>query len=401
MKLQTICLITFVVIVSSLQADADSRRAIWVTRWDFKTAADIRVIIENAKALNASDVLFQVRGNATVFYPSKLEPWAWELTSDDARSTGKDPGWDPLRTAIDAAHASGLRLHAWVNVFPGWRGGDAPPKSARQLWTTHRSWFMVDHHGSFMWPTKAFYSFLSPGIPEVQKHTAAVMKEMVELYPDLDGIHMDYIRYPGNKELGAYRNFSFDKTSVARFKQQYKRSPRHDSDEWSRFKRDQVGDSLQLIRKQTKAVNADIELSATFFADINKATEEKGQDPSLWLQNEWIDWAVPMVYQRSAAKYQESLDALKLHLGTQWNWRMVPGLLATSISPDILQAQLKATADEKFGGAALFAYSALYKNHKPNSKASRVRTIWREEMVQELLTKSPAEAQTPTGDDES
>lgn len=387
--------------VSSLYANADSRRAIWVTRWDFKSAADIGVIVKNAKRLNATDILFQVRGNATVFYPSKLEPWAWELSGDDAKTTGKDPGWDPLRTAIDEAHDAGLKLHAWVNVFPGWRGAAAPPKSARQLWTTHRSWFMVDHHGSFMWPTKAFYSFLSPGVPDVQKHTAAVMKEMAQGYPDLDGIHMDYIRYPGNKELGAYRNFSFDTTSVARFKQQYKRSPRHDSDEWSRFKRDQVTDSLKLIHQETKAVNAGIELSATFFADVNKATSEKGQDPLLWLNENYVDWAAPMVYQRTAAKYQESLDTLKTFLGTEWNSRMVPGLLATSISPDILQAQLKATSDEQFLGAALFAYSALYKNHQPNIKAERVRMIWREEKIQELLTKSPAEAKIPAGEDES
>ncbi|MBZ0258472.1 hypothetical protein K8I31_20565, partial [bacterium] len=69
--------------ISSLCAHAQSRRAIWVTRWDFKTAEDIAVIINNAKSLSATDVLFQVRGNATTFYPSKLEPWAWELTGED------------------------------------------------------------------------------------------------------------------------------------------------------------------------------------------------------------------------------------------------------------------------------------------------------------------------------
>lgn len=387
--------------LGSLCAHAQSRRAIWVTRWDFKTAEDIAVIINNAKSLSATDVLFQVRGNATAFYPSKLEPWAWELTGEDASSTGKDPGWDPFRTAIDDAHEAGMRIHAWVNVFPAWRGTNAPPKSSHQLWTTHRSWFMVDHHGSFMWPTESWYSFLSPGVPEVQQHTAGVMAEMAQLYPDLDGIHMDYIRYPGNTELGAYRNFSFDKTSVARFKQQYKHAPKHDSLEWSQFKRDQVSDTLKLIKKQVKEENTDIEISATFFADIDKATAEKGQDPALWFQNEMIDWAVPMVYQRSLARYKDSLDNLKRHLGIQWNWRMVPGLLATSISPDILEAQLKATSDEHFMGAALFAYSALFTNHKPNAKAKRVARIWEEEKTQELLTKSPAEMQTPAGETES
>ncbi len=401
MKGKLFSLIAFAIITASLNASAESRRAIWVTRWDFKTAADIAVIINNAKSLHATDVLFQVRGNATVFYPSKLEPWGWELTGEDIRTIGKNPGWDPLQTALSQAHDAGMRLHAWVNVFPGWRGAKAPPKSARQLWNTHRSWFMKDHRGSFMWPTKSFYSFLSPGVPDVQNHIAAVMEELAKNYPSLDGIHMDYIRYPGNKELGSYRNFSFDKISVSRYQAIYKRSPRHDSDNWSKFKRDQVNATLKLIKQKTKAANSDIELSATFFADINKATAEKGQEPMRWLGEDYIDWAAPMVYQRTTATYRESLNELRSFLGTQWNGRMVPGLLATHISPDILQAQLKETADDKFMGAALFAYSALYINHKPNSKAKRVSNVWREEKLQELLTQSPAEALAPTGDEGS
>jgi uncharacterized lipoprotein YddW (UPF0748 family) len=51
-------------------------RMLWVTRWDYKTPEDVRAIVANAASLNFNVILFQVRGNGTVFYPSAIEPWA-------------------------------------------------------------------------------------------------------------------------------------------------------------------------------------------------------------------------------------------------------------------------------------------------------------------------------------
>ena len=51
-------------------------RALWVTRWDYRTAADIRVIAERAASANFNALFFQVRGNADAYYNSQIEPWA-------------------------------------------------------------------------------------------------------------------------------------------------------------------------------------------------------------------------------------------------------------------------------------------------------------------------------------
>src|SRR5688572_33407187 len=111
------------VIVSALcprvvaQAGAAPRevRALWVTRFDYKSPDDVKKIIENAAALNFNVILFQVRGNGTVFYPSKIEPWAFELTGETPATVGKDPGWDPLKLAIQEARSRGGEVHASVN----------------------------------------------------------------------------------------------------------------------------------------------------------------------------------------------------------------------------------------------------------------------------------------------
>ncbi|HOE96195.1 MAG TPA: hypothetical protein PK847_06365, partial [Candidatus Sumerlaeota bacterium] len=57
-----------------LDAVAPFRRILWVTRWDYRTPEDVRQICYNAAAGRFTDILFQVRGEGTVFYKSDLEP---------------------------------------------------------------------------------------------------------------------------------------------------------------------------------------------------------------------------------------------------------------------------------------------------------------------------------------
>jgi hypothetical protein len=51
---------------------------------------------------------YKVRGNASTYFSSKIEPWSecydW-----------KSPGFDPLRLAIKEAHSQNMALHAWIN----------------------------------------------------------------------------------------------------------------------------------------------------------------------------------------------------------------------------------------------------------------------------------------------
>jgi uncharacterized lipoprotein YddW (UPF0748 family) len=123
------------VTITPAESGLSEVRAIWVTRFDYTTPEDVRRIIGNLADAGFTDVFFQIRGNGTTFYPSKLEPWAHELSGDELSKLGTDPGWNPLQLAIDSAKPSGLRVHAYMNVLPGWKGNEIPLGDARQLWT--------------------------------------------------------------------------------------------------------------------------------------------------------------------------------------------------------------------------------------------------------------------------
>jgi len=370
--------------------DRPRARGVWVTRWDYKSAEDVSRIFQNVGQLGASQVFFQVRGNATVCYPSRIEPWAWELTGNTAALLGQDPGWDPLRVALDEAGKNQLELHAWMNVFPGWRGVEPVPAGMNHPWADKRSWFMVDHRGVLLRPSASFYTFLSPGNPEVREYLGTVFLEIAEKYPELHGIHLDYVRYPGQTELGRFRDFSYDAASVNAFEKQYKKQPAPTLEEWRAFKRAQVTETIRVIRNAIRLASPIMQLSATCFADIHSATAEKGQDPRVWLREGLVDWVIPMAYKRTFGELKTQLETWNSWFDETALTRMWIGLNADFNSAGEIGRQMEYLNQHPYGGTVLFAYSALYANHQPNTKAKQVQKIWQEQIRQEKLF-SPAQ----------
>lgn len=378
--------IAALVSLTSLPLDASAlQRAIWVTRWDFKTPEDIATIFQNTQAMYATDVYFQVRGSATAYYKSDIEPWAWELTSDSPQTTGNDPGWDPLAVAIREAKATNQRIHAWINVMPAWRGRVAPPESANQLWTARRNWIMVDHAGGVMWPPRTWYTFVSPGIPEVQAYLKSVVSELASRYPEIDGIHLDYIRYPGNQELNAYRVFSFDPVSKQRFRNEFGKEASHTLPEWNEFKRNRVAEVVGSFREVMDEVDPSMELSATHFADLDKALFEKGQDPLRWMNEGLVNYTVPMAYSRSFEPFKKLLDRFVNEFPPEKKSDMSIGLLADQTPADVILRQIEYVQQNGFYGISLFAYSSFFTNHQANSKVDPITTLWKEDALKDIL----------------
>jgi len=354
-------------------ARAVEGRAVWVTRWDYKTPEDIKRIIKNCASLHCNIVFFQVRGNATVFYRSKLEPWAWELTSTGPATTGRDPGFDPLALAVEEAHRHGLELHAYMNVFPGWRGQKYPPPEAGQLWTRHPEWFMVDRRGRKMIPrdhevdprVKTFYSFLNPANPDVQDHVVAVFREVAEHY-DVDGIHLDYVRYPG--EIG---DFSYDPVSLRRFREETGKTPDEAPELWRRWRGDQVSRVVARIYDECKKVSPDLLISAAVGPDPIRARDVMMQRAFDWLAAGKLDAAVPMIYTTERAVVARSVSE---YVSNARGRLVFAGLMVGSDAKSLVE-QISAARMSGAHGIALFSYSLLFPHHKPNKTARALRAV--------------------------
>lgn len=165
----------------------DQIRAIWVTRFEFHTQHDIVRIMQQSAHAGFNTVFFQVRGNATSYYSSKLEPWSEDYDWNY-------PGFDPLRLAIAEAHSHNMALHAWVNVMPMWRGS-RPPVNPDHMYHTRPEWSWYNRSDERQPLNRGFYVSINPCLPEARQHIVHVCKDIVSRY-NVDGLHLDYIRFP-------------------------------------------------------------------------------------------------------------------------------------------------------------------------------------------------------------
>jgi len=345
-------------------------RAIWVTRWDYRTADDVREIIDNCADAHFNIVNFQIRGNGTAFYKSSYEPWAWELTSSSPLTTGQDPGFDPLEVAIQRARKRGVELHAYMNVLPAWRGKRFPPPAADQLWTTRPEWFMADRAGQRMVPwdqefgdRETFYAFLNPAIPEVLEYTAAVFREVAGKY-DVDGIHLDYIRFP--HEVG---DFSYDPESLKRFQAETGRTPDEAPSQWTDWRGRQVSRVVQRIYDDCKGVAPHVLVSASVGRDTVRAREEMMQRATDWMAADKIDAVFPMIYVRDTAEVARAVTDFVHH---NHGKLVFAGLMIREGNANLLLDQIAVARTTGAHGISIFAYTSLFPNHEPNDLATQL-----------------------------
>lgn len=353
-------------------------RAIWVTRFDYKTAADVEAIVANCARMGFTDIFFQIRGNGTVFYPSRIEPWAFELSGKDPANTGKNPGWDPLETAAAAARKSGIRLHAYMNVLPGWRDVKEPPRSAGQLWTAHPDWFMVDSLGQRMRPRSGWYTFLNPALPDVRSHLAQIAAELARY--DIAGLHLDYIRFPYDyndknaareiypkasvEELRRHSDFSYDRYSINQVRQSWR-------GDWGAFRRASVSKVVAELNKTFKAQRgAQSVISSSVLADFDAGYSRAFQDSRRWTKDRLVDWVVPMNY--NAQLFDARLKTIRRSLGRRATGEQLVVGIDCKADPAEIRRQVTAVRAAGCRGFAFFAYSYLFENHRPTAKAQAI-----------------------------
>jgi uncharacterized lipoprotein YddW (UPF0748 family) len=271
-------------------------RALWVTRWDYNTITDVQTLVANAAGAGFNMLLFQVRGTADAFYTPGLEPWAARLSG----ALGQDPGWDPLQTAIEAAHAHGLELHAYLNVYTVWVGAAPPPTDtapAHLFWTlTERytdTWRPVDISGVTMTLTDTAYLWATPALTDVAGHVISVTADLATRY-DVDGVHLDLLRYPG-------RDYSYDPFSDAGYEAALTQEPGLERAEWQR---QQVTLLVNRVYSEAISLRPELRLSAAVWPvyqdrwgwGYSEGYGDYYQDSQGWVLSGAIDAIMPMLY---------------------------------------------------------------------------------------------------------
>ncbi len=280
-------------------------RGLWITRFEWpskdaeKCKENIRRVMADLEAGNFNAAVFQIRGAAETLYPSELEPWSHIFD-------GKSPGFDPVQLAIDEAHSRGLEFYAYINPIPlvvGRRGEPVLDTIPPHLYYKHgpnsdEPWVCWDDAGNIMgkeMARKAQYFYLSPGIPAVQEYLRTVIIDVVDRY-DVDGIHLDRIRYPGSK-------YSHDPISKCRF---HCRGNPNRLD-WQDWQREQLSKFVNDLYAEITAAKPDVVLSCAAWGIYNRyhiegyynfssGYHDYYQDTWQWVRLGAMDLLMPMIY---------------------------------------------------------------------------------------------------------
>jgi uncharacterized lipoprotein YddW (UPF0748 family) len=321
-------------------------RAMWVARFHYETPDDIAAIMRNCAEMGMNTVLWQVRGNGTVKYRSQLEVW-------DETYGFRDPGFDPLTIAVEEAHRNGLRIEAWINVMPGWKG-PREPADKRQLYWSRPEWFLHDAVGQRQ-PLGDFYVILNPCLPEVRNHIAGIAQEICANYR-VDGIHLDYVRYAWETTPNARESFPRDAQTLRRYQLATGQTPDADPRAWDSWRINQLTELVAQIKETVARTRPGATLTAATWGNPNNGLANYFQNVIGWLRSGLLDASYPMTYTDNAAKLQEWIDIYRQGAP---NARIIPGLGAYKCSqPPQFASQLDLC--NRWGGDfALFSYGSL------------------------------------------
>lgn len=203
------------------------------------------------KARGVTDVFVNVAGAGFAHYPSSALP----------RSTTYRVAGDQLAASVAAGHAVGIRVHAWVLCFTAARADEVWLRSYAK-----RGWRLRDRKG-------VLTQYLDPSNRDLRAMLLMAVDEMVRGYA-VDGLHLDFVRwYEGaQKPAGAAGA---------------------------------VSEFVTAARRKVRALRPKAWLSAAVLASYPSCLTSAGQNWMSWLDSGLIDYAVPMNYVPSQAKYWE------------------------------------------------------------------------------------------------
>lgn len=254
---------------------------------------ELRDILDKLQRAGINTVLFQARVRGTVVYPSQLEPWDGCLSG----VPGKAPGYDPLAFAIDECHKRGMELHAWVVTIPVGNWNALGCKTLRNKYP-----HLIKRIGE--------EGYMDPENTATATYLANFCKEITDRY-DVDGIHLDYIRYPETWKINiahdaARRNI----TAIVRAIGEKVKA----SKPWVKYSCSPIGKFSDLSRFASNGWNA--------YAKVC-------QDAQGWLRDGLMDALFPMMYFQGNHFFPFAIDWAEQSYGRM----LVPGLGIYFMSP--------------------------------------------------------------------
>lgn len=282
--------------VSGGSPGSGEMRGVWVSYLDwngwakdeagYKKAMDQTLDLCVQKGLNA--VFLQVRPDGDAMYPSQYFPWSKFASGKQ----GKNPGYDPLAYAVQAAHQRGLQLHAWINPYriTGYlnRYSDLCASNPAIAWakdgdSSNDRWVLCQN-GEY---------YYNPAIPQVRQLIIDDVKEIVTNY-GVDGIHFDDYFYPNLDDSKAETWFDYPEYQAS-----------GTSLSVAAWRRNNVNELVRGVYSAVKSIRPQALFGISpegYLQNLRKDTRQF-TDVDAWMtQSGYVDYLMPQIYWGFEAK---------------------------------------------------------------------------------------------------
>ena len=305
-----------------------------------KQQRELLALLDFLQQRRFNTVLFQVRTRGEVFYRSQIEPMAAQVASSAS--------FDPLAFVVEACHRRGMECHAWLVTYP--LGSEQQVKEAGSRPVPKR-------HPSLVKLFKKEW-YMDPGNPQTDDYLLALVEEVVAGY-EVDGIHLDYVRYPDNSDRfpddAMYRLYGRGKSRA-------------------QWRRDNVTRLVRKVYDRVKEMKPWVQVSSAplgRYRELNgkgrgwTALETVYQDAGAWMQQGIQDMLFPMLYFKDELFYPFADDWLRFANGRP----VVPGLgvyqmVELKWSLVDVTRQMEYVRRKGFPGVAYFRVEHLWNNTK-------------------------------------
>ncbi len=272
-------------------------------------------------------------------------------------------GFDALKAAVSEAGKHNIELHAWFWVFNVGntlhnRLVNMPLDFPGPVLTSHNLiWGLASSNGSLL-PPRQHEFWIDPSYDETRDYIKSLITEVVKNYP-VDGIQLDYIRYPFN---GHGSEMGYNYYSRQKFENDTGLNLDSLNDEgfkvWQAWKINNISTFVKNTTTELRQIKPNLRISAAVYAMPKRMRLNAiQQEWETWVKNGWIDTLNPMTYVTKASELTNMASYVREE--TSDEALVYPGLSIRQLDTASLIEQLDSARVVGTLGTTLFAVAQL------------------------------------------
>ena len=272
-------------------------RAVWISYLEFSKKGytekqfkkHIDQMFDNSVKLNMNAVIVQIRPTGDALYDSDYFPWSVYVSGKQ----GKNPGFDPLKYMVKAAHKRGLEFHAWLNPYRVTLNSTnyktLSKDNPARIW--HEDKNKKNDRNVLKFGKSLYYN---PASKQVQNMIISDIGNIVKKY-DVDGIHFDDYFYPS---LGKSYQKNFDYKEYNTYKKNAVKSGKTPMSIVA-WRRNNINTLVRNTYKTIKKIDPSVSFGISPHGNISNlmAKDKYYVDVKKWLSNTgYVDYIAPQIY---------------------------------------------------------------------------------------------------------